>query len=198
MKRMSLPRPAVDYDDNLTEIDEQICALIRQRKDILNNKQALPTEELVAKWSARYGLYEGLIESLFTTMMNEEHFRPTTEPAGFRRHIQILQAIEQGDYVFSLTSMRQYSNASVIVINIDWEAPEDQHYNHETMIRLELSIGEDYDCRMINGSSNSDHAAYKYVVSPPLPDDLSGMEFRFKKLGGLNTGAAEDDIVFKL
>lgn len=168
------------------------------RKDILNNKQALPTEELVAKWSARYGLYKEFIDSLFMTMMNEEHFKPMVEPEVFRRHIQILQAIDQGDYIYSLTSMRQYSNASVIIINIDWEAPEDQHYNHETMIHLELSIGQDYDCRMMNGSSNSDHAAYKFVVSPPLPDDLSGIELRFTKYGVLSTGAADDDIVFKL
>lgn len=82
MKRMSLPRPAVDYDDNLTEIDEQICALIRQRKDVSNNKQAFPTEELVAEWSARYGLYEEYIKSLFMIMMDDEHFKPLVEPAG--------------------------------------------------------------------------------------------------------------------
>ncbi|WP_238649571.1 hypothetical protein [Paenibacillus piscarius] len=185
MKRLSLGHPAVDYDDNLTEIDEQICALVRQRKDVSHNKQTFPTEELVAKWSARYGLYEEYIKSLFMIMMDDEHFKPMVEPAGFIRHIQILQAIEQGDYLFSLNSMKQYSNASVIVINIDWEGPEDQHFDHEKMIHVKLSIGEDYDCRMINGSSNSDHAAYRFVVSPPLPDDLTGIELRFTKNWGV-------------
>lgn len=79
-----------------------------------------------------------------------------------------------------------------------WLNPQDQHFDHEKMIHLKLSIGEDYDCRMINGSSNSDHAAYRFVVSPPLPDDLTGIELRFTRIGVLSTATADDDIVFKL
>ncbi|MEK3714489.1 hypothetical protein [Paenibacillus sp. FSL R7-0333] len=198
MKRIAMERPAVDYDDNVTEIDEQICALFRQRKDILNNKQAYPTDELLSKWSASFGLYEEFIKTIFMLLMDEEHFRPMVEPEGFRRHIQVLKAVEQGVRLYTLTTVRQYTNASVILLNIDWDAPEDQDLSHQGMIQQELIIGKPYFCRMINGSSNSDHATYKYVVSPPLPDDLSGMEFRFRSNGATRTDSADDDIVFKL
>jgi hypothetical protein len=52
---------------------------------------------------------------------------------------------------------------------------------------------------MTNGGSSSGHAAYNYVVSPPLPDDVSGIKLEFKELSvPLKKDGTGTGIVFKL
>ncbi|MNR25824.1 hypothetical protein D3C85_1429930 [compost metagenome] len=121
------------------------------------------------------------------------------EPAAFRKHISLLKAAEQGERFYTLTSIKQYSNASVLVLNIDWDEEPELQFNAREHHHFELFISEQYDCRMISGGSRSDHASYKYVVSPPLPDDLSGIEFRFTKYSGpLMKNKTGDEILFKV
>lgn len=199
MKRMPFERPTEHYDERIIHIDEQICSLIKQRKDISGNHPGFPPFELITKWSASFGVYEDLLKALFGTMMNEEHFKPMVEPAAFRKHIPLLKAAEQGERFYTLTSIKQFSNASVLVLNIDWDEEPELQFNAREHHHFELFISEQYDCRMISGGSRSDHASYKYVVSPPLPDDLSGIEFRFTKYSGpFMKNKTGDEIFFKV
>ncbi|MNO26779.1 hypothetical protein D3C76_166380 [compost metagenome] len=197
MKRMPFERPTDHYDERIIGIDEEICSLIKQRKEISDHNPGFPPFEDISKWSAAFGLYEDFLKALFGTMFNEEYFRPTVEPSGFRKHVAVLKSVEKGERFYTLTSMRQYTNASVLVLSIDWDSePEIQSNAHEH-IHFGLYIDEQYDCRMINGGSSSGHASYKYVVSPPLPDDISGIQFRFRRYSHpfkkIETG---DEIVF--
>lgn len=62
-----------------------------------------------------------------------------------------------------------------------------------------LLTNEQYDSRMISGGSRSDHASYKYVVSPPLPDDISGVQFRFTQYSiPFKKSKTGDEIVFEI
>lgn len=200
MRMLPFERPTEHYDERIIELDEQICSLIRQRKETSDNNPGYPPLERIAEWSSRFGLHEAFLRSMFATMLNEEHFRPMVEPADFRKHIPLLKSVEQRERFYTLTSIRQYSNASVIILNIDWEAPEQpferpeirQHYSYELFI-------EGYDCRMMNGGSRSDHASYRFLVSPPLPDDPSGTEFRFQESSGrFDKMELGEEIVFKI
>lgn len=64
---------------------------------------------------------------------------------------------------------------------------------------FELYVGEQYDCQMTNGSSCSGHASYNYVISPPLPDDISGMELVFKEFSKpFKNNETGTEIVFRV
>ncbi|MEK5463469.1 hypothetical protein MKY64_00505 [Paenibacillus sp. FSL R7-0210] len=197
--RMPFERPTEHYDERIIDIDQEICSLIKKRKEVADNNPGFPPLEYISKWSEELGLYEGFLMSLFGSMMNEEQYKPMIEPAGFRQHIAILKSVVNGERFYTLTSLRQYSNASVLTLNIDWDDEPEVESNSHQHRHYELDINGQYDCRMINGGSGSDHASYKYVVSPPLPDEISGIQFRFKEYSHpFKMGEASDEIVFEL
>ncbi|MBY3618357.1 hypothetical protein HGO21_02220 [Acinetobacter sp. CUI P1] len=197
MKRMPFISPTEHYDQRITDIDEQICALIKQRKERSDNNPGFPSFEYISDWAAKFELYEDFLKAVFGTLFSEEHFKPMVEPTGFRKHIAVLQSIEADEFFYTLTSIRQYSNASVITLSMDWDITSELYANKPN--HFELYIGEAYDSRMTNGGSSSGHAAYNYVVSPPLPDDISGIKLEFKEfsLPFKNDGIGTK-IVFKL
>ncbi|WP_405104210.1 hypothetical protein MHH28_16750 [Paenibacillus sp. FSL K6-1217] len=198
MIRMPFERPTEHYDERIIDIDKEICSLIKKRKEVSDNNPGFPPFEYISKWSEEHGLYEGFLMSMFGNMMNEEQYKPTIEPTGFRQHIAILKSVVIGDRFYTLTSMKQYTNASVLTLNIDWDnEPEMDSKSHQHS-HYELNINDQYDCRMINGGSRSDHASYKYVISPPLPDEISEIQFRFKEYSyPFNKSETGDEIVFE-
>lgn len=199
MKRISFERPTDHYDEGITDIDEEICSLIKQRKEISGDNPGYPLFDYISKWSETYGLYEDFLKSLFGSMMNEKQYKPTIEPSGFRQHIPILKSVVIGERFYTLTSIRQYTNASVLTLNIDWDnEPENEFKSHQHS-HYELYISEQYDSRMTSGGSRSDHASYKYVVSPALPDNASGLQFRFTQYSNpFKKSEIGDEIVFEI
>lgn len=172
------------YDQKLLSIDEQFCELIKQRKVLSNNNPGVPPLETVSKWTEKYGIYEDLLNSLFELLRNEEIFRPQVEPNNFRRHLPVMKVIENAERLYSVTFIRQYDNASVVYLTIDWDDPNNSDYLEEIRrSRYEgsfhLYINENYDCRPIGKKGSGGHFTQKFVVSPPLPDDLTGLSLVF-------------------
>lgn len=54
MKRMSFEPPTDHYDEQIEAIDEQICNLIKQWKDLSNNNPGFPTKQLITNWAKEY------------------------------------------------------------------------------------------------------------------------------------------------
>jgi len=179
MKQIPFERPSEHYDEQLYSIDEQICYLLKQRKDISNNNPGFPPLEDISKWAEKYNLYEDLLKSIFGVLENDEHFRPQVEPTNFQKYIPVLKSVEKEQCLYSITFIRQYANASVVNFNIDWESVKEDRFHHLSF--WELWIGEGYDCRAAGGGGSEDHINYKFVVSPPLPNDISGLNFIFKE-----------------
>lgn len=201
MKRIPFERPTEHYDERIVELDEQICALIKRRKEVSGNHPGFPPLEQISKWAADFELYEDLLKGVFGTLLSEEYFKPIVEPAGFRKYIPVLQSIERGEYFYSLTSIRQYSNASVITLSIDWDVTGDEQirYSYKHHKHFELELGQSYDCRMSEGGSSTGHASYNYVISPPLPDHLTGIDLTFKEyIGPFKHNETGTEIVFGL
>ncbi|NQX45694.1 hypothetical protein HQN87_10160 [Paenibacillus tritici] len=197
MRLLPFERPTEHYDERIVEIDKEICSLIQQRKDVSDDNPGYPPFEYISEWSETFELYEDFLKVLFATMMNEKQFKPRVEPSGFRKHIEILRSVEKDERFYTLTSLRQYSNASVLVLNIDWDEQPDNVPNSHQHTHYELFINEQYDSRMTSGASSSDHASYKYVVTPPLPDDISELQFRFGPYNhSFKKAESEDEIVF--
>jgi hypothetical protein len=44
-----------------------------------------------------------------------------------------------------------------------------------------LFLGEHYDCRASGGGGTEGHISYNFIVSPPFPDDISGLDLVFKE-----------------
>lgn len=181
MQRMPFERPTDDYDEKISSIDEQLCALIKQRKDISSNNPGFPPAEYISNWASKFGLYEELLHSLFGTLgTDEEFFKPPVEPKGFMKHVPILQSVEQDGRFYSITFMRQYKNASVVHLNVDWDATNESPEDHEYAF-LKLFIGDSYNCRMGDGVGSTGHSSHSFIVTPPLPDDISAFDFIFKE-----------------
>lgn len=182
MKRMPFERPTEYYDKLLVPIDEQICSLLKQRKEISNNNPGFPPLEDISKWAAEFNLYEDLLKSLFGLLENDALFRPQVEPIDFQKYLPVSKSVEKEKCLYSVTFIRQYTNTSVVNFNIDWEPEEertsDRFHRHSFW---ELWLGEEYDCRMTGGGGTDGHISYNFIVSPPLPDDLSGLNFIFRE-----------------
>lgn len=180
MNRIQFKRPTDHYDEGIKHIDEKICELIKLRKEISNNNPGYPPFEFITDWAKKYGLYEELVKSIFASLWNEKMHRPLVEPEGFRKNLQVLKSIEIDDRLFSVVSIRQYSNSSVVNFNVDWESSafseREPRHTH-----FELFIDERYDCRMADGTGGNGHSHFSFIVSPALPDNTSGIALIFKE-----------------
>ncbi|NGZ74354.1 hypothetical protein [Saccharibacillus alkalitolerans] len=185
MQSMRAERPDGYYDERLMPIDERICELLQRRKEISEGNPGHPSKARIAEWSEKYGIYENLLDSIFGSLASEEHYKPEVRPIGFRCRIPVLRTAEQSDIFYSIVTVRQYENASVAVLSADWEEVEpeyDEYPRERSHKEFELSVsGEtDYDCRMHRGAGTTGKMSLNYVISPPLPDDLTGISFRVR------------------
>jgi hypothetical protein len=181
MKRMTFRRPTTHYDERIKKTDEKICELIKQRKEISNNNPGYPPFEYITNWAEKFGLYEELLKSIFGLLWNEKMYKPFVEPENFRRNLPVLKSIEVDNRLFSITYIHQYSNSSIVNFNIDWDNTSDSSERQSRHTHFELFIDERYDCRMANGTGGDGHFHYNFIVSPPLPDNTSGIELFFKE-----------------
>lgn len=181
LKMMPFERPTEHYNERLITVDEQICELLKYRKELSDHNPGFPPFEYISKWAKTFDLSEDFLKAVFGTLLNEEHFKPMVEPSGFRKHIPVLKSVEDGEFFYTINSIRQYNNASVVTFTMDWDVTTEVPSNPHKYSHYEMHIGEKYDCRMTNGGGASGHASYNYVISPPLPDDISGIELVIKE-----------------
>jgi hypothetical protein len=102
----------------LSKVDEQICSLLKQRRDISNNDPGFPSDNFISNWAIKCDLYEEYLNALFGAMRMYDFFKPRIEPTGFRKHLSVLKSVEKGNRIYSITVIRQYKNASVIQLHI--------------------------------------------------------------------------------
>jgi hypothetical protein len=93
--RMPFERPTEHYDERISPIDEKLCELIKQRKEMSNNNPGFPPFEYIAAWAKKFEIYEDLIKTVFASLWNEKQFRPITEPDEFRKHLLVLKSVEK-------------------------------------------------------------------------------------------------------
>lgn len=176
---MSYKKPTDYYDDRVAGIDEEICSLLEKRKNVSNGNPGYPQLDLISNWSEKYGLVERFLQALFSNAYNEESYLPEIVPEGFRKHVTVMQVEDINNVLFSVTYVRQFQNASVINLNLDWDYsnddPADIPFKFFTM---NMSFGPHYKVRQSDGGGNSGHRSYKFIVTPPLPDNIS--EYRMK------------------
>jgi hypothetical protein len=167
-------RQTVDYDDQIDAMDEKICALIKQRIHYTQNNNLLPPLKKITEWAKTYELPAEMLMTLFSDL-EVERYKPPVKPNEFRKNIPVLKSVEINNYIYTVIFLRQYGNASVVHVTINW-APTTQQSNPPL---LELYMGEEYRCEALGGGGTSGHIAHDFIISPALPDELSGMKFYF-------------------
>lgn len=174
---MRMPfRPPTDYYcELLAQIDEEICALLAKRKELSNNNTGFPHLDSITAWSQEYGLNEDMVLSVFGTLFHENRFHTHVEPTGFLNFVSILKSMEIDSVFYAVTHMKQYENASVVYIETEVNTTE--HYVRLGHAGFELFISPEYQCRSNGGCGQSKGMQHSFVVTPPLPDDVTGVEF---------------------
>lgn len=178
MRRMKFTPPTNDYNEEIKNIDEKICELIDKRKKISNNNPGFPNMEYIINWAKMYNIHEDLLSSIFSMLYHENEYIPIIEPEKFRKNISILKSVEKDNKILSVTSMQQYNNASIINISIEWNFSGEGDYLN---INSEIYISEKYNCRMDSGSGGDGHKYYRFIVTPALPDNVSGIDLIYKE-----------------
>lgn len=184
MKRMPFEPPTEHYDERIEAIDEQICELIKRRKDLSSQNPGFPTKQHITNWAKKYHFYEDFLNSVFADFLLEDIYKPIVEPFGFLKNIPILKSFEKEGVFYSVTFMRQYENASVVHFTIDKDDSDDENLRFREPILFDLTIEGieiDYDCRNEGGGGSGGHESYTFIVSPALPDDISNYKFVFKE-----------------
>ncbi|MGN4422436.1 hypothetical protein ACTFQN_00860 [Bacillus cereus group sp. MYBK30-1] len=181
MQRTSFERPTDYYDERFSSIDEKICSLLKERKELSNRNPGFPPDEAISNWAEQNGLYPDFLYSLFSSMMDEEEFKPRVEPTRFKKHIPVLKTFEQKGIVYTVTFIRQYSNASVIYLYKEWDPKNKKLNEKNTHTLVQLSINDTYDCRSEGWTGSDGHISYQFIVSPAFSNDLSGLSLQFKE-----------------
>ena len=110
----------------------------------------------------------------------EDHYEPTIEPVEFQKYLPVLKAYGDQKVLYTVTYIRQYANASVLYLHMDWEEKEDANFYPDM---LDLIINDAYVCRSEGGGGTTGHMSSSYIISPALPDDLTEIELVFKEAG---------------
>lgn len=176
MMRRQFRAPTDYYCKALAPIDEQICALLAKRTEISQNNPGFPHPDLILSWCQQYDLKKELVGSIFASLYYEHNFLPLIEPSGFLKFVPVLKSVEVNGVLFAVTHIKQYKNASVVYVEA--EAGKDETNLRFERLHFELFISKDYVCRPDHGCASSKGIQHSFVVIPPLPDDVEGLEFR--------------------
>ncbi|WP_445506417.1 hypothetical protein [Niallia sp. 03190] len=169
--------PKKQYDDKMAAMDEQLCALIKQRIDYTEKSYLVPPPKNIVDWAEKYELSEEMLQTIFSDF-EVDRYKPSVEPEKFRKNIPVLKSVKINKYIYTVIFIRQYANASVLHMTIDWDSTSDQS-DHEYPPHLKLYIGEEFRCRKSGGGGTQGHTTQDFIISPPLPDDISGLSFYF-------------------
>lgn len=175
MMRMPFRPPTDYYCEELASIDEQICELLAKRKERSNNNPGFPHLDRISAWCHQYGLNEDMTLRLFGYIYSEHQFVPLVEPVGFLKFVPILKFAKIDGVFYAVTHMKQYSNASVVLV--ETEVNTEEPYLRLGHASFELFISPEYQCRLESGCGQKKEMQHSFVVTPPLPDEVSGLEF---------------------
>ena len=180
MEQKPFDFPNNPYEEKNYLIGEQLCQSLKQCKMIFDKDPFFSFSRYIPYWSKNFVLYKDLIETVIEAVRNSEEFKPRIKPNEFKKNIPVFKSIEKGQCLYSVPFIRQYKNASIVQFNID-RVPNDRLNSQHIDSYFELSLGEQYECRRANSSDSMDHSSINFIVSPALPDDLSGIEIIFKE-----------------
>ncbi|MEK8211186.1 hypothetical protein [Paenibacillus sp. FSL L8-0463] len=176
--RMPLRGIPNDYNDEARVIDEQILRLVQQRKALSGGRGLFPEEEAMNQLAAESGLEVSEI-SLILSNLNEarprRHF--WDEPGPLLGVLAIMKTTLDGDFEYMLTHSMQYEKLSIVTLEIKClkEMVERVHIN--PMLKLAVLSETSYEVENHGANGGGAHVHMQFMISPPLPEDLSTTQF---------------------
>ncbi|MGM0790774.1 hypothetical protein ABXS71_12010 [Bacillus infantis] len=171
------------YDQRAVPYDEKILSLLIERKTAADNNPGTPPEDQLEQWAEKYGLYPDFVKAIFGTMRIEEELRPRAEPEDFIKYVPVMRSAERDGKLYSMTAVKQYSNASVITMAVEWDGTAEEHVpgRYDLMGHFRLYIEGGYDCRARGAKGGNGSMSYTFTVVPPLPENLEEISFVFER-----------------
>ena len=168
--------PTVRYCEELKPLDDEMCRILQKRMEISKGDPGFPPIPLIEQWASKYGVSPRLVRSLFNVLYYQSQAEKIQiQPEGFQRLVPILRSESSNGATYTVLSTHQYKNASVIRIVIEIEGDLSADFP-----RLELDLGPNYEVRGQHGSGSRGVIEHDFVVIPPVPDDLFGVNFELR------------------
>ncbi len=176
--RMPIRGMQNEYNDEAKQIDEQILELYRQRKAVSGGKGLFPDTETIEEWATRLELQPGEITFILSNL-NEarprRHF--WEEPGALLGVLPIMQTTLQDDAEYTLTHALQHEKLSIVTLEIKYLKETVGHVNVNAELMLTVVGDTDYEIDGHGARGGGAHLQMQFMVSPPLPEDLSFVEF---------------------
>jgi len=93
--------------------------------------------------------------------------------------IPVLRLTEVGTRVFLHSYLRQFQNATVLHLQMEGVTEDSRTEKPRPHVEWSVSISPEYECYWAGGGGSGDRWDHRFVVSPPLPDDVEGVHFVF-------------------
>ncbi|ANS75425.1 hypothetical protein AWM70_13060 [Paenibacillus yonginensis] len=167
------------YNEEIREIDEQILALVHQRRSMPPKGSFMPSEEQVRIWAEKWNLSEIKIYELVRAMNRPPQRRTYSNFSGeLRTVVPLMKQTDNGNFRFHMTHMMQYANWSELHLKVNYEGELDDNVSLNLNLNLDIAGGEaEYTVRRgSGGQSPSGEAAMTFLIEPPLPDELAGLD----------------------
>lgn len=167
-----------EYNDEVRNIDEQILALIQQRKAIAGGKRLFPESETIEEWAGKFELDITQI-SQYLHRLNEALPRRQyrEEPGLLLGVLPIVKRTVVEDCEYVLTHAMQYESFSIVTLEIKYLKEDVRHIHLRTALTLEVLSETTYDVQQYGGRGGGAHTHMQFLVSPPLPANLDAVEF---------------------
>ncbi|WP_019913700.1 hypothetical protein [Paenibacillus sp. HW567] len=176
--RMPIRGIAFEYNDEAKQIDAQILELFRQRKAVAGGKGLFPEMETIEQWSAEFGL-EATEITFILSHLNEarprRHF--WDESGGLIGVLPIMKTTLEGDVEYTLTHAMQYEKYSIVTLEVKYFKETVSPVNIQPELTLAVQGDADYEVDGHGARGGGPHLQLQFMVSPPLPKDLSNVSF---------------------
>ncbi|WP_338780607.1 hypothetical protein [Metabacillus sp. FJAT-52054] len=156
---------------------------------------------MIAGWGEKYGIPKDLLLTVFQALSMEELYETKVEPKNFLKHVPVLKSIEVEGRLYTLTFIRQFENASVIHLHVDWNETVELETIHTRVNRFKFKLraGDKYNCQSDGAGGGTGRVTHRFIVSPALPDDVTGFSFVFEEYDDLWKGETTGlEIVMKI
>jgi|GEM_PF-6892638 len=177
--------PAYAAGSALAGLDQQIAALVAERLRQSGDAEAVPPADLVAAWAAQLGLEADVLASVFQALASApRRARLLQRVARFvrlddeepLRVVGLFLHARFGGARADATHMVQYPSGSEVEVRLRPLRPvEGVHVRVDADLAVTADDATAYRVTWHGTQSEHDGVRARFVVSPPLPDDLAGV-----------------------
>ncbi|MBT2293228.1 hypothetical protein J7E73_29800 [Paenibacillus albidus] len=167
-----------NYNGETQRIDEQILGLVKQRRAMAGGKRFVPGAELLEEWAAKFGMETDQLMFILHSLNDQERNYHLREPGELLAVLPLMKKTISGDCEYMLTHVMQHKEASLVTLEIKYLLEEDAGEVYlKPNLTLEVLGGEEYNIRRHGSHGGGLHTQMQFMIIPPLPDDLGGLEF---------------------